>query len=107
MTTPSPHRRLHPVTLQQAADESPTLARLAQLARESGEQLRAVESLIPPALRSAIRPGPIDGASWCLLVEGNAAAAKLRQVLPALLGRLRDRGSQITAIRLKVQIGGK
>lgn len=107
MTTPSPHRRLHPVTLQQAADESPTLARLAQLARESGEQLRVVESLIPPALRSAIRPGPIDGASWCLLVEGNAAAAKLRQVLPALLGRLRDRGSQITAIRLKVQIGGK
>lgn len=107
MTTPSPHRRLHPVTLQQAADESPTLARLAQLARESGEQLRAVESLIPPALRSAIRPGPIDGASWCLLVEGNAAAAKLRQVLPALLGRLRDRGSQITAIRLKVQIAGK
>lgn len=107
MTTPLPARRLHPVSVQQAADESPTLARLAQLARESGEQLQAVESLIPPALRSAVRPGPIDGASWCLLVDGNAAAAKLRQVLPALVDRLRDRGSQVTSIRLKVQVGGR
>lgn len=107
MTTPSPNRRLHPVTLQQAAEESPTLARLAQLARESGEQLHAVQSLIPPALRSAVRPGPIDGPSWCLLVDSNAAAAKLRQVLPALLDRLRERGSQVTSIRLKVQVGGR
>lgn len=107
MTTPSPNRRLHPVTLQQAAQESPTLARLAQLARESGEQLQTVQSLIPPALRCAVRPGPIDGSSWCLLVDGNAAAAKLRQVLPALLERLRERGSPVTSIRLKVQVGGR
>lgn len=107
MTTPPPARRLHPVSLQQAADESPTLARLAQLARESAEQLQAVESLIPAALRSAVRPGPIEETSWCLLVDGNAAAAKLRQLLPALLARLRDRGSQVTSIRLKVQAGGR
>lgn len=103
MTTPSTHRRLHPVTLQQAAEDSPTLARLTQLARESGEQLKAVESLIPLSLRPAIKPGPLDGPSWCLLVDGNAAAAKLRQVIPALLNRLRDRGSQVTSIRIKVQ----
>ena len=105
-TSPST-RRLHPVTLQQAAEDSPTLARLAQLARESGEQLKTVESLIPVSLRSAVRPGPIDGESWCLLVDSNAAAAKLRQLVPALLSRLRDRGTQITAIRLKVQIAGR
>ena len=107
MTTPTPARRPYPVSLQQAADESPTLARLAQLARESADQLRAVEPLIPAALRCAVRPGPIDGPSWCLLVDGNAAAAKLRQVLPALLTRLRDRGSPVTSIRLKVQVGGR
>lgn len=107
MSTPSSSRRLHPVTLQQAAHESPTLARLAQLARESGEQLKAVESLIPPTLRPAVRPGPIDGDSWCLLVDNSAAAAKLRQIVPALLSRLRDRGTQVTSIRLKVQIAGK
>ncbi|HSV36933.1 MAG TPA: DciA family protein, partial [Ramlibacter sp.] len=100
------NRRLHPVTLQQAAEDSPTLARLAQLARESGERLKAVELLLPTSLRAAIRPGPIDGPEWCLLVDSNAAAAKLRQVVPALLDRLRDRGWQVNSIRLKVQIAG-
>jgi hypothetical protein len=97
------NRRLHPVTLQQAADESPTLARLAELARDSGERLKAVELLIPLPLRPAIKAGPIDGPVWCLLVDSNAAAAKLRQVLPALQNRLRDRGWEVTSIRIKVQ----
>lgn len=99
-------RRLHPVTLQQAADDSPTLARLAQLARESGERLKAVESLIPAPLRPHVRPGPIEGPAWCLLVEGSAAAAKLRQVAPALQAQLCSRGWQVTSIRIKVQARG-
>jgi hypothetical protein len=107
MTTPASTRRLHPVTLQQAAEDSPTLARLAQLARESGERLKAVELLIPAALRSSVRPGPIDGPAWCLLVDSNAAAAKLRQLIPAFLDRLRDRGWQVNSIRLRVEITGK
>ena len=97
------NRRLHPVTLQQAAEDSPTLARLAELARESGERLKAVESLIPATLRPLVRPGPIDGPAWCLLVDGNAAAAKLRQVVPALLAQLCSRGWEVSAIRIKVQ----
>ena len=91
------------VTVEQAAQDSPTLARLAQLARESGERLKAIEPLIPAPLRRWVRPGPSEGTSWCLLVEGSAAAAKLRQLLPALQARLCDRGWQVTAIRLKVQ----
>jgi hypothetical protein len=98
-------RRHHPVTLLQAAQDSPTLARLAELARESGERLNAVRSLIPEALRPAVKAGPIDGTTWCLLVGNNAAAAKLRQVLPALQSRLADCGWQVTSIRLKVQSG--
>lgn len=100
------NRRSHPVTLLQAADASPTLAKLAELARESGERLRAVESLIPAPLRPRVKAGPIEGSSWCLLVEGNAAAAKLRQVLPALQAHLCGRGWQVTAIRIKVQAHG-
>ncbi|MEO7547709.1 MAG: hypothetical protein ABIT82_04755 [Ramlibacter sp.] len=97
------NRILHPVTLQQAAADSPTLARLTELARDSGERLKAVELLIPAALRSAVKAGPVNGPSWCLLVESSAAAAKLRQVLPALQHRLRDRGWEVTSIRVKVQ----
>jgi hypothetical protein len=102
MASPLP-RRFHPVTLQQAAEESPTLAALAQRARESSERLQAVQSLIPPALRPAVKAGPIEGAQWCLLVQGNAAAAKLRQLLPMLTGRLKEQGWAVETIRLKVQ----
>jgi hypothetical protein len=107
MTTPSPNRRLHPVTLLQAAEDSPTLARLSQLARESGERLKAVELLIPASLRASVRPGPIEGPAWCLLVDSNAAAAKLRQVIPALIAHLCNRGWQVNSLRLKVEIAGK
>ena len=96
------NRRHHPVPLHQAAEESPTLARLAQLARDSGERLKAIESSIPPALRSAIRPGPIEGTTWCLLVDSAAAAAKLRQLLPLLQQKLCSHGWEVTSIRLKL-----
>ncbi|MBC5784488.1 DUF721 domain-containing protein [Ramlibacter sp. USB13] len=95
-------RRHHPVSLQQAAEEAPTLARLAQLARDSGERLRAIEASIPAPLRASIRPGPVEGTTWCLLVDSNAAAAKLRQLLPLLQQKLISRGWEITSIRLKV-----
>ena len=97
------NRRNHAVPLHEAADGSPTFARLAQLARESGERLEAIRLSIPAGLRSSVRPGPIDGTSWCLLVDSNAAAAKLKQVLPVLQSQLSSRGWQVTAIRLKVQ----
>jgi hypothetical protein len=97
-------RSRHALTLHEAAQGAPSLARLLELALESRDRLQAVEHLIPAALRSAILAGPIDGASWCLLVSSNAAAAKLRQLVPALQAHLRSRGCEINSIRLKVQI---
>jgi hypothetical protein len=90
-------------SLLQAAQESPTLAQLSQLMRESTQRLRALDLLIAPALRSAIQAGPIDGSSWCLLVSSNAAAAKLRQMLPALQAHLQSQGFVVESIRLKVR----
>lgn len=99
------NRRHHAVTLQQASAESPTLAMLTALTRDSSDRLKAIEPLIPPGLRGTLQAGPIDGTSWCLLVRSNSAAAKLRQILPALQAHLRVRGWEVNSIRLKVQTG--
>lgn len=97
------NRRHYAITLQQASEGSPTLAKLVALTRDSSERLQAVEMLIPAALRSTVQAGPIDGTSWCLLVKSNAAAAKIRQLLPAMEAQLRSRGWEVNSIRLKIQ----
>ena len=97
------NRRHHAITLQQASQESPTLARLTALTRESSARLTAIEALIPPLLRPAVQAGPIEDGCWCLLVQSNAAAAKVRQLLPAFQAHLRSRGWEVNSIRLKIQ----
>lgn len=98
-------RRTHAISLQQATRESETLSRLCDLADESAQRLKSIESLLPGSLRAAVRPGPIDGAVWCLLLDNNAVAAKVKQLLPALQAHLRAKGWEVSAIRLKVQTG--
>ena len=98
------NRRNRAITVLQATQDSPTLARLSVLAADSSARLKAIEPLIPVALRPAIQAGPIDGASWCLLLSNNAVAAKVRQLTPALLAHLRTKGWEVNAIRLKVQM---
>lgn len=98
------NRRHHALTLLQASEESPSLARLIELSRDSVARLKAVEALIPESLRPTIKAGPIEGPVWCLLLDNNAAAAKVRQLLPALASHLRVKGWEVSSIRLKVQI---
>ena len=97
------NRRNHSFTLLQATQDSPTLARLTELAMESSARLKAIEILIPAALRKAVRAGPIEGPVWCLILDNNAIAAKIRQLLPSLESHLRTKGWEVSAIRLKVQ----
>lgn len=98
-------RQTKPVSFSQAIDASPSLARLSDMVRESSDLLQSVELLLPSALRQHVKAGPIENDAWCLLVSGNAAAAKLRQVLPSLQARLASNGRKITSIRIKVLIG--
>lgn len=97
------NRRNHSISVQQAAQDSPTFARLSSLAADSSARLRSVQSLIPSGLRTAIKAGPIDGAIWCLILDSSAAASKVRQLLPALEAHLRSKGWEVQSIRLKVQ----
>ncbi|WP_296509215.1 DciA family protein [Rhodoferax sp.] len=95
------------ITALQAAHESPTLSHLAALAKESSARLQSLQGVIPSPLLRYIKAGPIEGSTWCLLLENNAVAAKLRQLMPALQAHLRSKGWEVTSIRLKVQMSSQ
>lgn len=96
-------RRHQAIPLLQAAQASPTLAQLSRLTSDSSARLKAIEPLIPPGMRGSIQAGPIEGSTWCLLVKGNAAASKLRQLLPSFEAHLRSKGWDVQFIRIKIQ----
>ena len=96
-------RRSQAFTLQQASEESPTLAGLMARARDGQMRLQALLPLLPAEMRGALQAGPSEDGSWCVLVKGNAVAAKLRQMSPMLLAHLRTKGWEVMAIRIKVQ----
>jgi hypothetical protein len=95
-------RRRHAIPLQQAAQESPTFALLADKIRASSARMQAVKSLLPVALRASVQAGPIEDGQWCLLASSNAVAAKLRQYVPALQAHLQSQGLPVSGIRVKV-----
>lgn len=95
-------KRPSAIPLHQAAQESPTFARLADVIRASSARLKAIHSLLPAPLRASVQAGPLEEGSWCLLVSSNAVAAKLRQLVPALQAHLDQQGLAVSAIRIKV-----
>ncbi len=94
------------VTLLQASQDNSSLASLMQRHSESTRRLQAITALLPAHLRSGIKAGPIDDAAWCLLLNNNSTAAKLRQLLPALEAHLRVQGLGVKSIRLKISRSG-
>jgi len=90
------------MSLLQAAEASPTLARLAELTRDSSARLKAIEPLVPAALRANLKAGPVDEQGWSLMVSSTAAAAKLRQLAPTLEAALKAQGWEVNTIRIKV-----
>jgi hypothetical protein len=89
--------------LVEALQRSEPLARLQQLMHESQSRFEAIRGGLPAPLVAHVRPGPVDETGWSLLAANAAVAAKLRQLQPRLEGILRDRGWQVTSIRIKVQ----
>ncbi len=84
---------------------------LMQTARQLASLEAEVFALLPPAMRAGIAVagiktdgrGPQTEQTLLLLAAHGAAAARVRQVVPTLLSRLQQRGSQVTAIRVRVQ----
>ena len=93
------------LAIGQALAGSEPLALLSRRMRESQDRLAAVMPLLPPGMRSAVRAGPIDEEAWSLLVNSNAVAAKLRQMVPALEAHLRTQGWAGPPVRVKLLSG--
>ena len=89
-------------TVMQAIGQSQTLSGMLDLHSQSQLYLRCVEKLLPPGLHDQVLAGPLDQGVWCVLVKHNAAAAKLRQLLPALGAHLRSQGHAVEQIRIKL-----
>ena len=83
--------------------DSPALGRLAQRLRDSNAMFVAIADLLPAGLAGSVRPGPVDEEGWSLLCANAAVAAKLRQLVPHLESRLREKNHAAAAtIRIKV-----
>ena len=71
--------------------------------RDSNARYDAIRAELPALLSAHVRPGPVDEQGWSLLAANASVAAKLRQLQPRLEDVLRQRGWQVSAIRIKVQ----
>jgi Dna[CI] antecedent, DciA len=98
MSNPGPQDQ----TVAAALGRSEPLTGLLQRMQASKARLEALVPLFPPGLADGVRAGPLDDGAWILLVSHAAAAAKLRQMLPALEAALRDHGWPGPPIKIKV-----
>ena len=96
-------RRHYPISLEQAAEEAPVLGQLMQKTRLSQQCAQTIAELVPAPMRPHLAYGPIEDGEWCILVQGNAVAAKARHLLPLWLERLQQQGLGVQRIRLRLQ----
>lgn len=96
-------RHHHPISLEQAAEEAPVLSQLMQKTRLSQRCAQSIADLVPVPLRPHLAYGQIEQGEWCVLVQNNAAAAKVRHLLPLWVSRLKQQGFEVQRIRLRLQ----
>ncbi len=91
------------LTLSEALRRSAPLAQLRARLQDSADRFEAIRGLLPGTLARHVQAGPVDDEGWTLLAANAAVAAKLRQVKPRMEDLLRERGWQVSAIRVRVQ----
>lgn len=84
---------------------SPDLARLAAHAQRLGQVQSLLAEVLPPALSDNVRVGDFNEAGeLILLVKGNAAAAKLKQLVPRFEQHLRAHAIILQRVRVRVEV---
>ena len=83
---------------------SESLKALAHQAQRLKELQHLLFEAIPPALAAASRVTNLRSGTLVISADNAAAAAKLRQLTPRLLLRVREQGTEVTGIRVDVQV---
>ena len=95
-------RRHQAIPLEQAAREAPVLGQLMRQVELSQACASSIAKLVPAPLRQQLSYGALEDGQWCILVRSNAAAAKLRQLLPLFLAQLQQQGFAVQGIKLRL-----
>jgi hypothetical protein len=91
------------LTVAEALRRSTPLAQLRARLQDSKDRFDAIRPALPDMLARSVVPGPVDEEGWALLAANASVAAKLRQLKPRLEEILRQRGWQVSSIRIRVQ----
>ena len=59
--------------------------------------------VLPSSLIVHVAAGPVDEEGWTLFVPNASIATKLRQLLPRIEERLRQRGWTVGLVRIRIQ----
>lgn len=65
---------------------------------------RLLEGMLPQGMAQYCKVGAMEENTLVLFAESGAIAAKLKQSLPTFLEKFQRRETQITAIRIRVQV---
>lgn len=91
-------------SLQDYLDSDDALGRLSPRARKLVDLDRAYADAAPQMLASASGVARLEAGTLYLWATDGAVAAKLRQLAPMLLSRVRQRAPECIAIRVTVQV---
>ncbi|MGE5028253.1 MAG: DciA family protein, partial [Betaproteobacteria bacterium] len=83
---------------------APNLQPLLQEANKLLSLQNAWSEITPSPLAKASRVRTVRGQTLVVSASNGAIAAKLRQLAPSLLAKIRERGVEVTAIRVDVQV---
>ncbi|MFZ5531080.1 MAG: DciA family protein [Pseudomonadota bacterium] len=91
-------------TLAHYLQTADTLRAYTRQAQRLTEVAQALARILPPAVRHGARPACWNAGTLVITTDNGAIAAKLKQLTPDLLFKLKNQGHEVSAIRIAVQV---
>jgi len=85
-------------------DDAPELRALTRRSRQLLHLQRHVRAALPAAIASRTVVANFSSGILTIAVDNGAAAAKIRQIVPRLLNKLRGQEPELNAIKVLVQV---